>query len=172
MKKTNAIRQLEKQRIPFTLHEYPVDVEGLDASSVAAFLGVAPERLFKTLVATAEPNQPGVFCIPGSSELDLKRAAAAMGAKRVAMLPQRGLEPLTGYIHGGCSPLGMKQALPTWVDESALRYRTILVSAGRRGLQVELDPRVLLLQADAQTAYLTAEFSQVRTRIRPDGSTG
>lgn len=156
MTKTNAVRLLEAAGVAFRTHEYAVDEAALDAVSVAGAIGAEAERVFKTLIARADSGEALVFCVPGSAELDLKRAAAVAGARRVAMLPLRELEPMTGYVHGGCSPVGMKRRLPTWVDESAELFETIYVSGGRRGLQVELAPAALAGLVGASYADLTA----------------
>ncbi|MFW5688954.1 MAG: Cys-tRNA(Pro) deacylase [Spirochaetota bacterium] len=155
MTKTNAVRLLEAAGVEFRVHEYPVDEDALDAVTVAGSIGVEPERVFKTLVAASQAGEHLVFCLPGSAELDLKKAAAASGAKRVALIRLRDLEPLTGYVHGGCSPVGMKKRFPTWIDESAELFETIYVSAGARGLQVEIAPEDLRSQTDAMVADLT-----------------
>ncbi|MFP4550816.1 MAG: Cys-tRNA(Pro) deacylase [Spirochaetales bacterium] len=136
--KTNAVRLLENSGATFVLHEYEVDPNNLDAKSVAGAVGFEAERVFKTLVTETDDGEHAVFCIPGTASLNLKKAALAISAKRVRLLPLKQLEPLTGYIHGGCSPIGMKRALPTVIDESATLFETILVSGGRRGLQVEI----------------------------------
>ena len=156
MSKTNAIRLLELSGVAFTTRTYDVDESALDAASVAATLGVDPDRVFKTLVTVSESGAHFVFCLPGSSELDLKKAAGAAGAKRIALLRQRELLPLTGYVHGGCSPVGMKRALPTWIDDSCELFDTILVSGGARGVQVELDPRDLSALLGTQPVDLTS----------------
>jgi len=112
--------------------------------------------VFKTLVAENGSGEHCVFCLPGSAELDLRKAAAAAGAKRVALVRRRDLLPLTGYVHGGCSPVGMKRRFATWIDESCELYESILVSGGARGLQVEIAPRDLVELTGAKLADLTA----------------
>lgn len=154
--KTNAVRLLEQAGIPFATREYPVSEDALDAISVARAIGAEPERVFKTLVTVSDAGEHCVFCLPGSAELDLKKAARAAGARRIGMLPLRDLRPLTGYVHGGCSPIGMKRTLPTRVDESAELFDTILVSAGARGLQVEIAPGELVRLVGARYDDLTA----------------
>lgn len=141
--KTNALRILEQRNIPHEVLSYTADPESLDAVSAAEKLGLEPERVFKTLVAEAGPGEPVVFCIPGPARLDLKKAAAACGSKKVEMLPLKELLPLTGYVHGGCSPVGMKKTFPTWIDETAWLFDTIAVSAGARGLQMLISPDAL-----------------------------
>ena len=155
MAKTNAVRLLEAACVDFRVHEYAVDEDALDAVTVARTMGVEPERVFKTLVAASDTGERLVFCLPGSAELDLKKAAAATGSKRVALIRLRELEPLTGYVHGGCSPVGMKKQFRTWIDESASLFETIYVNAGARGLQVEISPGDLRSQTDAMVADLT-----------------
>ena len=127
----------------------------LDAVTAAKRLGVAPETCFKTLVTVGASKRNYVFVIPGERELDLKAAAKAVGEKSIAMLPARELLPLTGYVHGGCSPVGMKKAFPTVFDETAELFDTICVSAGKIGFQVELDPAALMGLVGAFTADLT-----------------
>ena len=152
--KTNVMRLLEQKKLPYTPHDYLASgaVSGVE---VAAALGEPPERVFKTLVTTGASGGHYVFVIPVAEELDLKKAAKAVGEKSIAMLPQKELLPLTGYIHGGCSPLGMKKLFPTCIDETAQLFDTICVSAGRRGLQVELRPDDLCAVIGAEYADLT-----------------
>ena len=140
--KTNALRQLEQKKLPYRSHDY-TDSGAVSGPEVAAALGEDPETVFKTLVTTGKSGQHYVFVLPVCRELDLKKAAAAVKEKSVAMLPQKELLPLTGYIHGGCSPIGMKKLFPTVLHESALSRETICVSGGRIGLQVELAPEDL-----------------------------
>ncbi len=151
---TNAMRILKALGVSFTVAEYPAGDAHLDAVSVARVLGVQPEIVFKTLVARSEKAEPLVFCIPGPSELDFKKAARAAGAKKVDLVPLRDLTPLTGYVRGGCSPIGMKKKYPTWIDEIALVYDRIYVNAGARGLQLIISPAELCRAADARTADL------------------
>ena len=138
--KTNVIRLLEAEGIPFRVHSYPVNEEALDAVTAARKVGVEPERVFKTLVATGGGTVRLVFCLPSVLELNLRQAAAATGCRKVELIPQADLQPLTGYVRGGCSPLAMKKAFPTFLDETAQLFETILISAGVRGTQVELAP--------------------------------
>lgn len=140
--KTNAMRMLDKAKIPYTIREYPQNGP-IAAVDVASFLGQPAGRLFKTLVTTDTNHGYYVFCLPGDSELDLKKAAEVAGVKKIEMLPQKDLLKLTGYIHGGCSPVGMKKLFPTVIHTSALDWDTIYVSGGKIGLQMELDPRQL-----------------------------
>ena len=149
--KTNVMRTLEQKKIPYTAHSY--DPEGpIDGVSVAQTLGQAPERVFKTLVTRGASGGYYVFDIPVAESLDLKKAAKAVGEKSVAMLPQKELLGLTGYVHGGCSPVGMKKQFPTVFHETAVLYDTICVSAGRIGAQVECRPGDLIALLRADTA--------------------
>ncbi len=148
------MRILESLGIPFETAVYPVGEEHLDAVAVAREMGVSPELVWKTLVAHDEKNATLVFCIPGPSGLDLKKAAKAAGAKKVELISLRDLTPLTGYVRGGCSPVGMKKSFPTWVDETAATFDRIYVNAGARGMQVILKPADLLRAANAQVADL------------------
>lgn len=140
--KTNAMRQLDRKKAAYTVHSY--DGGALSGTEVASALGQDPERCFKTLVTVGKTGGHYVFMIPVAAELDLRKAASAAGEKSVAMLPQKELLPLTGYIHGGCSPIGMKKQFRTVLHASALEYETIIVSGGRIGAQVELSPGDLL----------------------------
>lgn len=143
--KTNVMRILEQKGIPFTPHTYPHE-EGVavDGASVARSLGQDPECVFKTLVARGASKAIYVFDIPVEDTLDLKKAAKAVGEKSIAMLHAKDLLPLTGYVHGGCSPIGMKKQFRTVLHETALDYETIIVSGGKIGAQVELSPNDLL----------------------------
>jgi len=141
----------EAAGIGCTAHAYAAEDGRIDALSVAAKLGAPPDRVFKTLVTVGADNNHYVFLVPAGSELDLKRAARAAGVKSVAMLPAAKLFSLTGYVHGGCSPVGMKRPLPTCIDECAILYETIWVSAGRVGLNVEINPERL-------AAFIGARF--------------
>lgn len=151
--KTNVMRLLDQQGVSYESHCY----EGTGAVSgaeVAAVLGQDPERVFKTLVTEGKSGQHYVFVIPVLQELDLKKAAAASGEKSIAMVKAKELLPLTGYIHGGCSPIGMKKPFPTFVEESAILYDRILFSAGKIGYQVELPPDELAKLTPFQYADL------------------
>lgn len=151
--KTNAMRQLDRKKAAYTVHSY--DGGALSGTEVASALGKDPERCFKTLVTVGKTGGHYVFMIPVAAELDLRKAASAAGEKSVAMLPQKELLPLTGYIHGGCSPIGMKKQFPTVLDETALAHDTIVVSGGKIGFQVELSPADLLALVRGKTADLT-----------------
>ena len=152
MEKTNAMRILDARGVPYLARCYdPALTDGLQ---VADALGLPRERTFKTLVTAGADGGHYVFVLPVCCSLDLKKAARAVGIKSVAMLPQRQLFPLTGYVHGGCSPIGMKRAFPTVLDEAALLFDTVCMSAGKRGLQLELS-------AEALAALLGAVFDDV-----------
>ena len=144
VQKTNAARLLDAAGISYTLVPYQVDEEHLEASHVAAQLGEDLDRVFKTLVLKGDKNGLFVCVVPGSMEVDLKVAARISGNKNCAMIHVKELLPLTGYIRGGCSPIGMKKPLPTFLHESAFLWDSIYVSAGVRGLQVCLAPQDLM----------------------------
>lgn len=141
--KTNVMRILEQHGISYTPHAYDHDDGAVDGVTVARILGQEPERVFKTLVVRGVSGGLYVFDIPVAEALDLKKAAKAVGEKSVAMLPQKELLPLTGYVHGGCSPIGMKKQYLTVIDETAQLFDTICVSAGKIGAQAELSPMAL-----------------------------
>ena len=151
--KTNCMRVLESKKIAYTPHLYEADPT-LTGEEIARILGEEPAQVFKTLVTVGKPQKYYVFVIPVNGELNLKKAAAAAGEKSVSMILQRDLLPLTGYVHGGCSPIGMKKRFPSFIHESAEGMEKIFVSAGRVGCQVELDPRDLIRVAELQTADL------------------
>ena len=156
--KTNVMRILEQKGIPFTPHTYPhEDGVAVDGVTVARSMGQDPECVFKTLVARGASKAIYVFDIPVEDTLDLKKAAKAVGEKSIAMLHQKELLPLTGYVHGGCSPVGMKKQYPTVFHETALDYDTIYISGGRIGAQVELAPRALLDLLGASTADIVVD---------------
>ena len=154
--KTNVMRTLDQKKIPYTAHSYDPDGP-IDGVSVAQILGQPAEQVFKTLVTKAASGAYYVFDIPVAENLDLKKAAKAVGEKSVAMLPQKELLPLTGYVHGGCSPVGMKKQFPTVFHETVELFDTICVSAGKIGAQVEVAPADLIALLGAQTADVTAE---------------
>ena len=149
--KTNVMRTLEQKKIPYTAHSYDPDGP-IDGVSVAQTLDQPAERVFKTLVTKAASGAYYVFDIPVAENLDLKKAAKAVGEKSIAMLPQKELLGLTGYVHGGCSPVGMKKQFPTVFHKTALGYDTVCVSAGKIGAQVECDPKALIDLLRAKTA--------------------
>ena len=134
--KTNVMRALDQKKVRYTPHEYPHGAGAVDGVTVAGLIGVAPEQVFKTLVLSGERNGYLVCCIPSNCELDLKKVAKVAGDKRVEMIPMKQLLPLTGYIRGGCSPLGMKKKFPTFIDETAMLFDEIAISAGERGTQI------------------------------------
>ena len=141
--KTNVMRLLEQAGIPYTPHTYDPDGP-IDGVSVANYLGQDVEQVFKTLVTKAASGNYYVFDIPVAENLDLKKAARAVGEKSIAMLPQKELLPLTGYVHGGCSPVGMKKQVPTVFHETVILFDTVCVSAGKIGAQVEVSPTALM----------------------------
>ncbi|HGF7587280.1 MULTISPECIES: Cys-tRNA(Pro) deacylase [Enterococcus] len=150
--KTNAIRMVEQKNISYTEHEYEWDENHLSASSVAEQLPESQSRIFKTLVAVGNVTGPLVAVIPGEAELNLKKLAKVSGNKKVEMLHLKDLEATTGYIRGGCSPIGMKKLFPTYLDQIAENYDQIIVSAGRRGLQMELAPQDICALTSGQFA--------------------
>lgn len=139
--KTNAARLLDRAGVTYRLVPYEVDPDNLDAHHVAASLGEDIKRVFKTLVLKGERTGHFVCVVPGDSEVDLKKAARAAGAKKADLIPMKELLPLTGYIRGGCTAIGMKKPLPVYLHESAMGFDSFYVSAGRRGLQLELSPK-------------------------------
>ena len=144
MTKTNAMRLMEQAGIPIRVMEYAVDESDLSGLHAAEELGMPPEQIFKTLVARGDKNGICVFCIPVCCELDLKKAAKISGNKKVEMIHVKELPGLTGYIRGGCSPVGMKKQYPTYIEETAIIYDEIGVSAGVRGAQMLTDPEKLI----------------------------
>lgn len=153
--KTNVMRLLEQKGVSYTPHTYPHEDGAVDGATVARMVGKDPAQVFKTLVVRGASGGYYVFDIPVEETLDLKKAAHAVGEKSVAMIPQKELLPLTGYVHGGCSPLGMKKPFPTVLDETAQLFDTILVSAGKIGFQVEVGPADLLELTGGTVADLT-----------------
>ncbi len=153
--KTNAMRILESLGISFETHTYEVDDQGWTAERAAEELGLPPEQLFKTLVTRVNPVGVVVACVPGSLELDTKALARAASGKRADMVALKELEPLTGYVKGGCSPVGMKKDYPTVVDRSAEKWPFISVNGGDRGCQVYVAPADLLRATDATLADIT-----------------
>ena len=140
--KTNVMRILDQHGVSYTSHDYS-QTEAISGAEVAAVLGQDPARVFKTLVTVGKTGRNYVFVIPVLKELELKKAAAAAGEKSIVMLKAKDLLPLTGYVHGGCSPIGMKKPFPTFVDQSAAAFETVLFSAGKIGWQVETSPDAL-----------------------------
>ena len=156
--KTNAMRILERAKVPYTAHEYAHE-EGVavDGVTVAASMGEDPACVYKTLVTQGSSKNYFVFVIPVAKELDLKKAAKAAGEKAVELVHVRELLGLTGYVRGGCSPVGMKKAFPTVFDESVNRLPSVIVSAGRIGFQIECAPADLLGLTRARTAPVTTD---------------
>ena len=154
MDKTNAMRILERGKAEYKVHEY--EGGALSGVAVAAVLGEEEDSVYKTLVTVGSPRKYYVFVIPVAAELDLKKAAKAAGEKSVEMLPQKQLLPVTGYVHGGCSPVGMKKPFPTLFDSSA-EGKTIFVSAGKVGMQAELACSDLVRITGGSFARLTRE---------------
>lgn len=141
--KTNVMRILEKENIPYLTHEYPHGKEAVDGETVASLLGQDVRTVFKTLVTKGVDKQHYVFVIPVSGTLDLKKAARAAKVKSVEMLPVAEINKVTGYVRGGCSPVGMKKKFPTFFDETAKEQSHIIVSAGKIGYQIDLKPQDL-----------------------------
>ena len=155
--KTNAVRLLDQQKIKYELREYEVSEEELDAVTVANKIGMAPEAVFKTLVGRGDRSGIVMACVPANAEIDLKKLAAASGNKNVDLVPVREIQALTGYIRGGVSPLATKKHYPLFIDQTALEFDTISVSAGKRGLQMLLTPQDLVSVTSAQEKDLTRE---------------
>ena len=147
--KTNAMRILENLSIPYTIHTYEWDEEHLDAIHASESAGLDPEKVYKTIVMRNSDNQIFVFCLPSEFEISLKKARAVTGSKDIDLIKTTELLSLTGYIRGGCSPLGMKKHYRTFISELAALEDTIYVSGGQRGIQLELKPDDLLKAADA-----------------------
>lgn len=149
--KTNAMRLLDKAKVVYQTHELPTDT-AIPATEVAEYLGVACGQVFKTLVTTDNHGQYFVFCVQSDANLDLKKAAKVADVKKLEMLKQKDLLPLTGYVHGGCSPVGMKKLFPTVIDQSASQWQNIFVSAGKIGLQLAIAPQDLATLVNAKLA--------------------
>ena len=155
--KTNVMRLLDAAGIPYRSKEYEVDESDLSGVHAAEMLGQDPDSVFKTLVLKGEKTGYLVCCIPVAEEVDLKKAARAAGDKKVEMIPMKVLLPVTGYIRGGCSPIGMKKKFPTYIEETAMLFDEIAVSAGMRGVQILLDPEDLKAYVQAEYADLTKD---------------
>ncbi len=155
--KTNGARFLESLGIAFELREYEVDPDDLSAITVAKKIGMPPEQVFKTLITTGGPDTCVFAVIPGDAELDFKKLARATGLRKAEMVPLKDVQSLTGYIRGGVTVFGAKKAFPVWVDETAILFDKISVSAGTRGTQLILSPDDYLRAAQAQTADLTKD---------------
>ena len=154
MSKTNAIRILESKNIKHNLVDYEVDEDALDAIAVAEKVKAEHEQVFKTLVARNEKSEIFVFVIPGNFELNLKKAAKASNSKKIEMIKMKELLPLTGYIRGGCSPIGMKKLYTTFIDETCELFDQIFISAGVRGTQIVLKPIDLIDLINAEKSDL------------------
>ncbi|MBQ8672609.1 MAG: Cys-tRNA(Pro) deacylase [Bacteroides sp.] len=152
--KTNAARLLDKAKIPYELIPYEVDENDLSAPHIAATLGEDIARVFKTLVLGGDKNGHFVCVIPGDKEIDLKLAAKVSGNKKCDLIPMKELLPLTGYIRGGCTSIGMKKPFPTYIHETCLEFPAIYVSAGQRGLQLKLAPADLIRMVNAVVCRL------------------
>jgi Cys-tRNA(Pro)/Cys-tRNA(Cys) deacylase len=145
MSKTNAVRILDSNNIHYTLHTYDVDENDLSGITVAVKIGADADSVFKTLVAIGDKKDTSVFCIPVTQELNLKKAATASGNKNIELVKVKDLVSLTGYMRGGCSPIGMKKKFPVFIDETAQLFEEIYISAGVRGMQIKLSPLSLAL---------------------------
>jgi Cys-tRNA(Pro)/Cys-tRNA(Cys) deacylase len=167
IKKTNVMRILDKLTITYTTKAYDYNEDDLSGVHAAAELGMAADAVFKTLVAQGNKTGPVVFCIPSDKELDLKKAAQYSGNKSVQLLHVKDLPGLTGYIRGGCSPIGMKKKFPTYIDSSAQEHTAISISAGMRGQQVLLAPADIATVTDGAFCELTMEgITLTEGRIR------
>ena len=154
--KTNVMRVLEGKKIPYESHSYEPDPT-MTGEEIAGILGEEPSNVFKTLVTQGKSNAYYVFVVPVKEELDLKKAAKASGEKAISMIKQKELLPLTGYVHGGCSPIGMKKQFPTFLHETAKDLEKIFVSAGKVGFQIELDPKDLIEVTRCKLADIISE---------------
>ena len=153
--KTNVVRLLEAAGIPYTAYVLPLDKDQVpDGVTAARLMGKPPEQVFKTLVAEGPKEEHFVFVIPVAETLDLKKAAKAAGVKSVSMLPQKKLLPLTGYVHGGCSPVGMAKQFPTYFAEEVILVDAMICSAGKVGHQIEVKPEDLMGLVGGETADL------------------
>ena len=157
MVKTNAMRIVESAKVPFRTKEYEVDEENLSGTHAAQMIGMPCEQVFKTLVLKGERTGYFVCCIPLDRELDLKKVAKAAGDKKTEMIPMKDLLSVTGYIRGGCSPIGMKKKFPTYLDETAQLFDEIAVSAGKRGEQILIHPEDLKRLVEGTYADLVRE---------------
>lgn len=158
IQKTNAVRLLDQQKIPYHLQEYAVNDDHLDGVTAANEVGQPVEKVFKTLVAKSTKGQLYVFVIPVAKELDLKKAAKAVHEKKIEMLHVKDLLANTGYIRGGCSPIGMKKHYPTYIDSDVQLVDEVLVSAGKRGMQLCLTPDNLVAAAKAEIVNITVDI--------------
>jgi len=154
--KTNVMRVLESKKIGYESHSYEPDAT-MSGEQIAGLLGEEPDKVYKTLVTQGKSGAYYVFVVPVKEELDLKKAAKAAGEKAISMLKQKDLLPLTGYVHGGCSPIGMKKQFPTYLHEAAQEMDKIFVSAGKVGFQIELAPEDLIRAAGCKLADLVMD---------------
>jgi Cys-tRNA(Pro)/Cys-tRNA(Cys) deacylase len=155
LKKTNATRLLDKLNIDYQIVEYPVDSTDLSARHVSRETGIPLAQIFKTLVARGDKTGEMVACVPGDSELNMKKFAQISGNKKVQLIPTREINKQTGYIRGGVSPLGLKHSYPLYIDRTALQYQFILISAGLRGLQIKINPQDLIAACQMKVESLT-----------------
>lgn len=155
--KTNVMRVLDQKKIRYLSHEYPHGDEAVDGVTVASLTGLNPAAVFKTLVARGASKKIYVFVLPVTVELDLKKAAKAVGEKSIAMIHVSEINGLTGYVRGGCSPIGMKKQYPTIYHSSVETLETVTVSAGKIGFQVELEPQALIQLTRGKTADIASE---------------
>ncbi len=155
-KKTNVCRVLDAKKISYELHIYEQDAT-MSGEEIASILLEDPNRVFKTLVTQGKNKEYYVFVVPVKAELDLKKAAKAAGEKSIAMIKQKELLPLTGYVHGGCSPIGMKKQFATFIHQTAMDYKHIFVSAGKVGYQIELSPKDLINVSKCKVADIASE---------------
>ena len=143
MPKTNAVRILDTNHIAYNIVSYEIDESNLSGITVANQIGADAEKVFKTLVSNGDKNGINIFCIPVTAELNMKKAASVSGNKRIEMIKVKDLFPVTGYIRGGCSPIGMKKNFPTYIEETVQLFDKIFVSAGIRGMQISVSPKDL-----------------------------
>lgn len=156
--KTNVGRILDQRKIPYELYQIPFQDKHMDAVTVAMDLDLPPDKIYKTLVTKGDKTGVVVACIPGNQELDLKLLAKASENKKIEMLPMKDLESVTGYIRGGCSPIGMKKLFPTFIADVAESQDYILVSAGKRGFQVGVNPQALAQVVQAQFVAISRDM--------------
>jgi Cys-tRNA(Pro)/Cys-tRNA(Cys) deacylase len=154
MEKTNALRSLDKAKIPYTLHTYESDGIAIDAVELSKRIHESIDKVYKTLIVVGASKRPLVLVINGSDEIDLKKAAIVLREKNIEMLPVASLLSVSGYVRGGCSPVGMKKLYTTYFDEKILSLERVIVSAGKIGLQMELDPKTLINCVDGKVADL------------------
>ena len=152
---TSALTDLNQRNVSYKLYEYPSVNGPVAAMDVADYLGFSAERLIKTLVTTDHHGGHYVFCLPAYQRIDMKQAALLSGAKKLTMLEPDKFEEFTGYVHGGCSPFGLKTKMPLYVDEAVFRWETVYISGGKIGLSVEIDPMVLLDELGAIKGHFT-----------------